>query len=64
MISESQAGFRDGYSTIDNLFILQGVRRKYLSKRRGNFMSVLSTSNLHLIPYIDTNCVCHLIIMA
>ena len=64
MISESQAGFRDGYSTIDNLFILQGARSKCLSKRRGNFLSVLSTSNLPLILYIGTNCVCHLIIMA
>ena len=35
IISESQAGFRDGYSTIDNLFILQAVISKYLSKRRG-----------------------------
>ncbi|MEW8548219.1 MAG: reverse transcriptase family protein [Candidatus Thiodiazotropha sp.] len=35
IISEAQAGFRNGYSTIDNLFILQGVISKYLSKRHG-----------------------------
>ena len=35
MISESQAGFREGYSTIDNIFILQSIISKYLSKRGG-----------------------------
>ena len=33
IISESQAGFRDGYSTVNNLFILQVVISKYLSNR-------------------------------
>ncbi|MEW8542874.1 MAG: reverse transcriptase family protein, partial [Candidatus Thiodiazotropha sp.] len=34
-ISEAQAGFREGYSTVDNLFILQSLISKYLSKQRG-----------------------------
>ena len=33
-LSEAQAGFREGYSTVDNLFILQSLISKYLSKRR------------------------------
>ena len=32
VIDESQAGFRHGYSTIDNIFNLQAVIQKYLSK--------------------------------
>ena len=34
-ISECQAGFRCGYSTIDNAFILQSIISKCLSKKRG-----------------------------
>ena len=34
-ISESQAGFREGSSTIDNAFILYSLIHKYLSKKRG-----------------------------
>ena len=34
-ISESQAGFCEGYSTIDNAFILYSLIHKYLSKKRG-----------------------------
>ena len=34
-ISESQAGFRDGYSTTDQGFILYSLIHKYLSKKRG-----------------------------
>ena len=34
-ISESQAGFRDGYSMTDQAFILYSLIHKYLSKKRG-----------------------------
>ena len=34
-ISESQAGFREGYNTIDQSFILYSLIHKYLSKKRG-----------------------------
>ena len=34
-ISEAQFGFREGYSTIDNAFILNSVIEKYLSKKKG-----------------------------
>ena len=34
-ITECQAGFRNGYSTIDNAFILQAAISKCLSKKRG-----------------------------
>ena len=38
-ISENQAGFREGYSTIDNAFILNAFVDKYLSKK-GNKLYV------------------------
>ena len=34
IIVEAQAGFRKGYSTIDNMFVLQGIVHKYLTRRR------------------------------
>ena len=37
IIDESQGGFRRGYSTIDNIFILQSIVQKYLSKEGGRF---------------------------
>ena len=37
MIDEAQAEFRKGYSTIDNLFCLQSMAQKYLSKSNGRF---------------------------
>lgn len=33
-ITESQAGFREGYSTIDNAFILMSLIQKYLTKKK------------------------------
>ena len=33
-LSESQAGFRSSYSTIDNAFVLYSIISKYLSKKR------------------------------
>lgn len=36
-LDESQAGFRAGYSTIDNIFSLSAVVQKYLSKRGGRY---------------------------
>lgn len=37
IIDESQGGFRRGYSTIENIFILQTIAQKYLSKPGGRF---------------------------
>ena len=37
VIHESQAGFRQKYSTIDNIFTLHALARKYLSKKGGRF---------------------------
>ena len=34
-IDESQAGFRKGYSTIDNLFVLISLVQKYINKKGG-----------------------------
>ena len=34
LIVEEQAGFRAGYSTVDNMFILQGIIQRYLSRKR------------------------------
>ena len=36
-IDEAQSGFRAGYSTTDNIFILQSLVQKYLSKQGGRF---------------------------
>ena len=36
-LDESQAGFRAGYSAIDNIFSLSSVVQKYLSRRGGRF---------------------------
>lgn len=35
VIKENQAGFRKGYSTVDNMFILNTLINKYISKSRG-----------------------------
>ena len=37
---EEQAGFRKGYSTIDNIFILQSLIQKYCSRSRGRFYTI------------------------
>ena len=37
VIDESQAGFRAGYSTIDNMFNLHAVVQKYLTRQNGRF---------------------------
>ena len=34
-ISEAQFGFREGYSTTDNAFILNSLIEKYLAKKKG-----------------------------
>eukprot|EP00745_Piridium_sociabile_P014687 TRINITY_DN21651_c0_g1_i6.p1 TRINITY_DN21651_c0_g1~~TRINITY_DN21651_c0_g1_i6.p1 ORF type:complete len:655 (+),score=42.51 TRINITY_DN21651_c0_g1_i6:130-2094(+) len=39
-IPEAQAGFRKGYSTIDNIFSLQSMVQKYLTKQGGRFYSL------------------------
>ena len=36
-LSEAQAGFRKGYSTVDHIFTLFVLAQKYLSKRKGRF---------------------------
>lgn len=43
IIDESQDGFRRRYSTIDNIFTLQVVVQKYLSKRKGRFNVFIQT---------------------
>ena len=40
VIDESQAGFRKNYSTIDNIFSLQSVVQKYLSREGGPFYCI------------------------
>lgn len=34
-ISETQFGFREGYSTVDNAFILNSIIERYLAKKKG-----------------------------
>ena len=40
VIDESQAGFRKGYGTIDNIFSLQSLIQKYLCRSRGRFYCI------------------------
>jgi len=35
VIDESQAGFRSPYSTVDNIFTLNGIIQTYFRKRKG-----------------------------
>ena len=37
---EEQAGFRKGYSTVDNMFILQALIQKYCSRKGGRFYTI------------------------
>ena len=37
MLDEAQAGFRSGYSVVDNIFSLSACVQKYLSRRGGRF---------------------------
>lgn len=37
IIDESQAGFRPGYSTVDNIFNLQAMIQKYTTKKQERF---------------------------
>jgi len=39
-IDESQAGFRKGYSAVDNIFCFQEMVQKYLSKKCGRFYCI------------------------
>ena len=39
-IDECQSGFRRGYSAIDNIFCLQAMIQKYLSKKGGRFYCI------------------------
>ena len=40
VIDESQAGFRRDHSAVDNIFILQALVQKYLSKKQGMFYCI------------------------
>ena len=41
IITEEQAGFRKGYSTIDNAFILHSIIQKYLTKKRKLYVAFI-----------------------
>ena len=40
IVGEEQAGFRKGFSTSDNVFVLDSLVRKYLRKLNGRFYAV------------------------
>ena len=37
VLYEAQAGYKKGYSTIDNIFVLQSLAQKYISKPKGRY---------------------------
>ena len=39
-ISESQSGYKAGYSTIDNAFVLRSIIERYLNRKRGKLYVV------------------------
>ena len=39
-IDQSQAGFRKGYSAVDNIVCLQAMVQKYLSKKVWSFLCI------------------------
>ena len=41
VISDDQAGFSTGYSTIDNIFILHSVIQKYLHKKKKVYVAFI-----------------------
>ena len=51
VLDESQAGFRKGYSTMDNVFSLQALVQKYFVGTGADFIAFSLTSNEHLIAY-------------
>ena len=40
LIPEEQAGFRKEYSTVDNIFSLNAIVQKYISKPKGRFYTL------------------------
>uniref|UniRef100_A0A8C1LN31 Reverse transcriptase domain-containing protein n=1 Tax=Cyprinus carpio TaxID=7962 RepID=A0A8C1LN31_CYPCA len=40
ILFEEQAGYRSGYSTIDNIFILQSMVQKYITKQKGKMYCI------------------------
>ena len=53
------AGFRAGYSAIDNIFCLQSMIRKYLSQRNGRFYVLYIDSRTALDYSLNDNEVFH-----
>ncbi|RUM94525.1 MAG: hypothetical protein DSZ28_02740, partial [Thiothrix sp.] len=41
IIVEEQSGFRKGYSTVDNVFVLHGIIDKYLSRRKKLYIAFI-----------------------
>ena len=37
VLYEKQAGYKKGYSTIANIFVLQSLAQKYISKPKGRY---------------------------
>ena len=54
LIPEAQAGFRSSYSTIDNIFILQSLVQKYISRPGGRFY-VFYVDFFKAFDWIDRN---------
>ena len=56
-ISECQAGFREGYSNVDNAFILNAFVDKYLSKKRHKlYVAFVDFKKRRSIRCIGGNC--------
>ena len=48
ILSETQAGFRKGRSTVDHIFVLKTLVDKFLTRKKGRFYCLLLISRRHL----------------
>ena len=60
VLDESQAGFRKNYSTVDNIFSLQAIVQKYLSRERGRFYCIFIVFGIQSVK----NCLSRILMSA
>ena len=51
LLREEQDGYRQGYSTLDQIFLLNCIAEKYITKKKGRFYCAFITFLKRLILY-------------